>query len=160
MTTSNETDRKKLSLSGKKLSLGKSADTDQVKQSFSHGRSKTVQVERRKKRTGGPGGFGGDAGGLSAEERERRTRALKEGLRQQEEAATAAAAAAPAVTEAAVEAAAEPAPAPEPIDRRQAELEEMRKIADAEGKVRDEEAARLAEEAAAREAKLKAEQAA
>ncbi|WP_323797942.1 translation initiation factor IF-2 [Nisaea sp.] len=162
MTTSNETDRKKLSLSGKKLSLGKSADTDQVKQSFSHGRSKTVQVERRKKRAGGPGGFGGDAGGLSAEERERRTRALKEGLRQQEEAATAAAAATPAapVAEAAVEAAAEPAPAPEPVDRRQAELEEMRKIADAEGKVRDEEAARLAEEAAAREAKLKAEQAA
>ena len=36
MTTGNETDRKKLSLSGRgTLSLGKSADTDQVKQSFS-----------------------------------------------------------------------------------------------------------------------------
>ncbi|WP_339857138.1 translation initiation factor IF-2 [uncultured Nisaea sp.] len=163
MTTNNETDRKKLSLSGKgKLSLGKSADTDQVKQSFSHGRSKTVQVERRRKRVGGPGGIGGDAAGLSAEERERRTRALKEGLRQQEEAATAAAAAAPQAPAAEVvaEAAPEPAPAPEPLDRRQAELEEMRKIAEAEGRVRDEEAARLAEEAAAREAKAKAEEAA
>ncbi|MEQ8334789.1 translation initiation factor IF-2 [Nisaea sp.] len=167
MTTSNETDRKKLSLSGKgKLSLGKSADTDQVKQSFSHGRSKTVQVERRRKRVGGPGA-GGDAGGLSAEERERRTRALKEGLRQQEEAATAAAAAAPqadeiaaSAAEAAGESTPEPTAAPEPLDRRQAELEEMRKIAEAEGRVRNEEAARLAEEAAAREAKAKAELAA
>ncbi|WP_420403019.1 translation initiation factor IF-2 [Nisaea sp.] len=164
MTTSNETDRKKLSLSGRgKLSLGKSVDKDQVKQSFSHGRSKTVQVERRRKRVGGPGGPGGagDAGGLSAEERERRTRALKEGLKQQEaqrvEAPEPTTAAEPAP-----EAAPQPEPeaAPEPVDRRQAELEEMRKIADAEGKKREEEAARLAEEAAAREAKAQAERAA
>lgn len=167
MTTSNETDRKKLSLSGRgKLSLGKSVDTDQVKQSFSHGRSKTVQVERRRKRVGGPGGPGGagDSGGLSAEERERRTRALKEGLKQQEAARAEEPAPAPAAeakaAEAAPEAAPEPAPAPEPVDRRQAELEEMRKIADAEGKQREEEAARLAEEAAAREAKAQAERAA
>ncbi|WP_193184797.1 translation initiation factor IF-2 [Nisaea sediminum] len=167
MTTSNETDRKKLSLSGRgKLSLGKSVDKDQVKQSFSHGRSKTVQVERRRKRVGGPGGPGGagDSGGLSAEERERRTRALKEGLKQQEAARTEASELTTAAEQAqpATEAAPEPAPdaAPEPVDRRQAELEEMRRIADAEGKERQEEAARLAEEAAAREAKAQAERAA
>ncbi|UUX52117.1 translation initiation factor IF-2 [Nisaea acidiphila] len=164
MTTSNDTDRKKLSLSGRgKLSLGKSVDKDSVKQSFSHGRSKTVQVERRRKRVGGPGGPGGagDSGGLSAEERERRTRALKEGLKQQE-AARSEEQAAPTVAETPAEAVPqpEPEPAPEPVDRRQAELEEMRKIADAEGKQREEEAARLAEEAAAREAKAQAERAA
>jgi translation initiation factor IF-2 len=167
MTTSNETDRKKLSLSGRgKLSLGKSVDKDQVKQSFSHGRSKTVQVERRRKRVGGPGGPGGagDSGGLSAEERERRTRALKEGLKQQEaaraEAPEPSAAAEPAQPAPEAAPQAEPEAAPEPVDRRQAELEEMRRIAEAEGKVREEEAARLAEEAAAREAKAQAERAA
>ena len=166
MTTGNETDRKKLSLSGRgTLSLGKSTDTDQVKQSFSRGRSKTVQVERRRKRGSGPGGIGGDAGSLSSEERERRTKALKEGLRQQEEAATAAAAvaaAAPAepVDDTATDPDTQSAPASKPVDRRQAELEEMRKIAEAEDRVRDEEAARRAEEAAAREAKVKADQAA
>ena len=46
MSNTNEQDRKKLSLSSGrgKLSLGKSVETGQVKQSFSHGRSKTVQV--------------------------------------------------------------------------------------------------------------------
>jgi len=169
MTTSNETDRKKLSLSGRgKLSLGKSVDKDQVKQSFSHGRSKTVQVERRRKRVGGPGGPGGagDAGGLSAEERERRTRALKEGLKQQEAArveaseATAAAEAAQPAPTPETPAPAQPETPPEPLDRRQAELEELRRIAEAEGRQREEEAARLAEEAAAREAKAQAERAA
>ena len=131
MTTGNETDRKKLSLSGRgTLSLGKSADTDQVKQSFSRGRSKTVQVERRRKRGAGPGGIGGDSGSLSSEERERRTKALKEGLRQQEEAA---AVAAKAPAEPVLDTVSEPAPefvpALKPVDRRQAELEEMRKIA-------------------------------
>ncbi len=48
----NEQDRKApLSLSSKgKLELRKSVETGQVRQSFSHGRSKVVQVERRKKR--------------------------------------------------------------------------------------------------------------
>ena len=148
MTTGNETDRKKLSLSGRgTLSLGKSADTDQVKQSFSRGRSKTVQVERRRKRGGGPGGIGGDSGSLSSEERERRTKALKEGLRQQEEAAAAAAVLAEPVVDTATEPDPESVSALKPVDRRQAELEEMRKIAADEDRVRDEEAARRAEEA-------------
>ena len=48
MADSNDQDRKKLSLSGRgKLSLSKSVETAQVRQSFSHGRSKTVQVEVR-----------------------------------------------------------------------------------------------------------------
>ena len=43
--TTEDKDRKKLSLSrGGTLSLGKTIETSQVKQSFSHGRSKTVQV--------------------------------------------------------------------------------------------------------------------
>ncbi|MEC8006776.1 MAG: translation initiation factor IF-2 N-terminal domain-containing protein, partial [Pseudomonadota bacterium] len=49
MADSNDQDRKKLSLSGRgKLSLSKSVETAQVRQSFSHGRSKTVQVEVRR----------------------------------------------------------------------------------------------------------------
>ena len=49
--TTEDKDRKKLSLSrGGTLSLGKTVETSQVRQSFSHGRSKTVQVERRRKR--------------------------------------------------------------------------------------------------------------
>ena len=51
MTETDEKGKKKLSLSsGGTLSLGKKIETSQVKQSFSHGRSKTVQVERRRKR--------------------------------------------------------------------------------------------------------------
>ena len=49
--TTEDKDRKKLSLSsGGTLSLGKTIETSQVKQSFSHGRSKTVQVERNIRR--------------------------------------------------------------------------------------------------------------
>ena len=49
MPNSNDQDRKKLSLSGRgKLSLSKTVETSQVRQSFSHGRSKTVQVEVRR----------------------------------------------------------------------------------------------------------------
>ena len=49
MSNSNDQDRKKLSLSGRgKLSLSKTVETSQVRQSFSHGRSKTVQVEVRR----------------------------------------------------------------------------------------------------------------
>ncbi len=40
---------------GGRLELRKSVETGQVRQSFSHGRSKTVTVEVRKKRTIGPG---------------------------------------------------------------------------------------------------------
>ena len=55
MTTTDDKDRKKLSLSSGRLTLGKSIETSQVRQSFSHGRSKTVQVERRRKRVPVPG---------------------------------------------------------------------------------------------------------
>jgi len=54
MTDSNDQDRKKvLSLSGKgKLELkNKPAADNSVRQSFSHGRSKTVTVEVKRKRT-------------------------------------------------------------------------------------------------------------
>jgi translation initiation factor IF-2 len=60
MTETNEQEGKKvLSLSRpKKLELKKTVESGQVRQSFSHGRSKMVQVEVRKKRTYAP-----DAGG-------------------------------------------------------------------------------------------------
>lgn len=58
MTTDKEKEQKKkkkktLSLSGKKLSLNKPVDGsgEQIRQSFSHGRSKTVQVEVKRKRS-------------------------------------------------------------------------------------------------------------
>src|SRR5215467_10085670 len=44
-----------LGRSGGKLELRKPVETAQVRQSFSHGRSKTVTVEVRKKRTIAPG---------------------------------------------------------------------------------------------------------
>jgi len=178
MSSTSDQDRKKLSLSGgrNKLSLGKSVETSQVKQSFSHGRSKTVQVEVRRRRTPAPGPAGGKGGSgagreLTAEERAARTRALQEGLKHSE--ATSAEApvedsATPALAEsvaetaapaaAAVEQAVEETP-PEPVDRRQAELNELRKIADAEEERKAAEAARLAEEEAARQAKAAAERA-
>ena len=44
-----------LGRSGGRLELRKPVETAQVRQSFSHGRSKTVTVEVRKKRAIGPG---------------------------------------------------------------------------------------------------------
>jgi len=171
MSSTSDQDRKKLSLSGGrgKLSVGKSAETSQVKQSFSHGRSKTVQVEVRRRRTAAPGQPGGGKGGtgvgreLTPEERASRTRALQEGLRQNEATAAAATAAAAitAAAEAATEAAA-PTVTPEPVvevDRRQTELDELRKIADDEDSRKAAEAARLSEEEAGRQAKAAAERA-
>ncbi|HZT20908.1 MAG TPA: translation initiation factor IF-2 [Dongiaceae bacterium] len=59
MTTSNETEAKKpLSLSRGKLELRKTVDAGQVKQTFPHGRSKTVAVEVKRKRTFAPGAGG------------------------------------------------------------------------------------------------------
>ena len=47
---------KKLSVSGKTLTLKPRTETGVVRQSFSHGRSKQVVVEKVKRRTvGGPG---------------------------------------------------------------------------------------------------------
>ena len=91
MTEADEKGKKKLSLSsGGTLSLGKKIETSQVKQSFSHGRSKTVQVERRRKRApiapkleAQPLDENLALKNLTSEERAARTRALKEGLQQQ-----------------------------------------------------------------------------
>ena len=92
--TTEDKDRKKLSLSrGGTLSLGKTIETSQVKQSFSHGRSKTVQVERRRKRlpiVNNENKASDNAEeislkGLTSEERAARTRALKEGLQQKDD---------------------------------------------------------------------------
>ena len=59
MTTSNEAEAKKpLSLSRGKLELRKTVDAGQVKQTFPHGRSKTVAVEVKRKRTFAPGAGG------------------------------------------------------------------------------------------------------
>ncbi|MEA2781712.1 MAG: translation initiation factor, partial [Rhodospirillaceae bacterium] len=59
MTTSNETESKKpLTLSRGKLELRKTVDAGQVKQTFPHGRSKTVAVEVKRKRTFAPGAGG------------------------------------------------------------------------------------------------------
>ncbi len=83
--TDNTTDRdqNKLSLSNRgKLGLRRGGDGNKVRQSFSHGRSKTVTVEVKRKRgasaDGGRARDGSDrAGALSDEERAARARALK-----------------------------------------------------------------------------------
>jgi translation initiation factor IF-2 len=59
MTESNDVDRKApLKLTPGKLELKKTVETGQVRQSFSHGRSKVVTVEVRKKRTFATGAGG------------------------------------------------------------------------------------------------------
>ncbi|HEX3497860.1 MAG TPA: translation initiation factor IF-2 [Stellaceae bacterium] len=58
MTDNNEQEQKRpltLARPGGRLELRKPAETGQVRQSFPHGRSKTVMVEVRKKRVVGPG---------------------------------------------------------------------------------------------------------
>jgi translation initiation factor IF-2 len=168
MTTTDDTDRKKLSLSSGRLSIGKSIETSQVRQSFSHGRSKTVQVERRRKRVPVPGTVeaGLDAGDdaaatrtLTPEEIAARTRALQEGLKNQDTDVEAGAETGEISAEgAAIEAAGEQEPeVVEEIDRREAERRDAQRIADAEDQKRIEEAARLAELDEARQAKAAAD---
>src|SRR5438309_402983 len=58
MTDNNEQEQKRpltLARPGGRLELRKPVETGQVRQSFPHGRSKTVMVEVRKKRVVGPG---------------------------------------------------------------------------------------------------------
>lgn len=99
-TTENK-EKKVLSLSGgttgagggRKLELKpRQADAGQVRQSFSHGRSKTVQVEVKRKRAGDRAGDGrggdGNSGILTDNEREARLRALRGAIVEQEEQAT------------------------------------------------------------------------
>jgi len=225
MTDTNDQDRNKkvLSLAGRpKLELGKKpagapgpGGADTVRQSFSHGRQKTVAVEVKRKRTfekgavqgvadggaaarraaegtsggqgrGGPRGAGVPRG-LTTDEREARLRALRSAVAEDErrvaeneaeeraraereealriaeaEAAEAAAVEAAQAAAAAAEAAAAAADAPaEPMDDesiRRRELEELKRIqeaekaaADAERKRLEDEEKRKAEEAKARE---------
>ncbi len=112
-TDSKEQDRKTLSLGNRgRLSLGKPGEAGQVRQSFSHGRSKTVTVEVKRKRHVEHGAAGLADGGaaarlaaegapakgvvktrgrgavttrtLTAAEREARERALRTALREEE----------------------------------------------------------------------------
>ncbi|HSK39867.1 MAG TPA: translation initiation factor IF-2 associated domain-containing protein, partial [Arenibaculum sp.] len=71
MTDSNDQDRKKvLSLGGRgKMELKKTVDAGSVRQSFSHGRSKTVTVEVKRKRTLEKGAVPGIADGGAAARR-------------------------------------------------------------------------------------------
>src|SRR5512144_656748 len=111
MTDTNDQNAPKGTALGRpgKLELKKTVETGQVRQSFSHGRSKMVTVEVRKKRTfaadaGGrvteiargakaDGGRGGRAGstsreaasGLTNREKEARARALQDATRRAEE---------------------------------------------------------------------------
>ncbi|MFN4090541.1 MAG: translation initiation factor IF-2 N-terminal domain-containing protein, partial [Alphaproteobacteria bacterium] len=90
MTDTTEREPTKLSLRPGKLELKKTVETGKVRQSFSHGRSKTVTVEVKRKRTFTPDPGGqlrpstavGDAAdrmvrGLSEQERQARQRALQ-----------------------------------------------------------------------------------
>src|SRR6185437_8070500 len=54
-TSDQDTGKGRLSLRpAGRMELGRTVDAGSVRQSFSHGRSKVVQVEVRKKRTGAP----------------------------------------------------------------------------------------------------------
>jgi translation initiation factor IF-2 len=85
MSETKETNDKTLSVAPRKpLSLKRTVESGHVKQSFSHGRSKSVVVEKKKKRTiSAPGEDASDeagrkgAGGLSSGELDARRRALE-----------------------------------------------------------------------------------
>jgi translation initiation factor IF-2 len=82
MSETKDTNDKTLSVAPRKpLSLKRTVESGHVKQSFSHGRSKSVVVEKKKKRTiSAPGDEGHDddrRGGLSSGEMDARRRALE-----------------------------------------------------------------------------------
>src|SRR5262245_57741598 len=96
MSETKETSDKTLTVAPRKpLSLKRTVESGHVRQSFSHGRSKSVVVEKKKKRTISAPGEGDahaaesaeaqDAGGLSTGELDARRRAL-EGARERAEA--------------------------------------------------------------------------
>lgn len=181
--TTEDKDRKKLSLSrGGTLSLGKTVETSQVKQSFSHGRSKTVQVERRRKRlpiVNNENKASDNAEeislkGLTSEERAARNRALKEGLQPKGDTLeTSGASQVSPVSEEETEVklnhdlsneqektssalapkTTETKSEEEEVDRRKLELLEAQRIEEEEKQIKIIEAARLAEEEEARLAK-------
>ena len=191
MPNSNDQDRKKLSLSGRgKLSLSKTVETSQVRQSFSHGRSKTVQVEvRRPTRVKKPVVLGAkeapkapepvvetvqpevaapeavttddkSATNLTEVERAARERALQQGMKHDDDAAVSGDSGAPAAAEPEAAVVAPPEEPAVPLTRREAELQEARAIADAEAAAAKAESDRLVEEEAARQAHAAAERAA
>ncbi len=191
MPNSNDQDRKKLSLSGRgKLSLSKTVETSQVRQSFSHGRSKTVQVEvRRPTRVKKPVVLGAkeapkapepvvetvqpevaaleavttddkSATNLTEVERAARERALQQGMKHDDDAAVSGDSDAPAAAEPEAAVVAPPEEPAVPLTRREAELQEARAIADAEAAAAKAESDRLVEEEAARQARAAAERAA
>ncbi len=191
MPNSNDQDRKKLSLSGRgKLSLSKTVETSQVRQSFSHGRSKTVQVEvRRPTRVKKPVVLGAkeapkapepvvetvqpevaaleavttddkSATNLTEVERAARERALQQGRKHDDDATVSGDSDAPAAAEPEAAVVAPPEEPAVPLTRREAELQEARAIADAEAAAAKAESDRLVEEEAARQARAAAERAA
>ena len=156
--TNDQEPKKVLSLSGNKLGLkGRGPDLNQVRQSFSHGRSKAVAVEVKRKRVSedpqaGPAPLGGAAGTgarslggrpgvrqLTNEEREARVRALQgaETTRTHERSSHVWRDTDP-VEPAPAPAAAEPERPLTAEDLRQREMDEMRSIDEAEKRKADE----------------------
>ncbi|MEM8787045.1 MAG: translation initiation factor IF-2 [Pseudomonadota bacterium] len=130
---------------GKTLGLRGSTETSHVKQSFSHGRSKSVLVETKKRRRvvskkagGGTGGAGAGQAGLSDSERERRLRAVQANQAQQAE------------REKQLKA---------DEARREAEMARLREEKEAADREAEMEAKRAQERRAAEEAKAKADEA-
>ncbi|MEQ9812909.1 MAG: translation initiation factor IF-2 N-terminal domain-containing protein, partial [Azospirillaceae bacterium] len=184
MTESKEQDRKTLSLGGSKgkLSLKSGDSAQKVRQSFSHGRSKTVQVEVKRKRVadrgtnadladGGAaarrsaegGGKGTSLRGLTDAERERRLETLRrnrevEAKRAAEEALRPKTDTAAPADEVTALTAPEPALEPEPTrpltpqEARARELAELQAIEEVERKRKAEEAARVEEAEASKRA--------
>jgi translation initiation factor IF-2 len=169
--------KKVLSLSGRpKLELKRGPDaSSQVRQSFSHGRSKTVTVEVKTQRVARPPlplpqveapapveqprrpdapavRAGAQPRQLTAEEREVRIRALKSAVQddrrphEQDQAALELAIEAEAAPTAAPEPAVEVRASLDPESRRQREMEELRRIEEQEKKVADD-AERVRQEA-------------
>ena len=146
--TTEKSKSSKLSLSRPgKLELKKTVESGAVRQNFSHGRSKMVQVERKTKRT-----FALDSGGRMAEVKARKTTEAFEEV----------------IEEVAVEA---PPPLPPSVDEeksvrtlteeekaaRQRALEEAKKYEDERKEVAERDAARREAEMAAAEAEVAAE---
>jgi translation initiation factor IF-2 len=175
VSDSTDQDKRPLSLgrTGGKLELRKPIETGQVRQSFPHGRTKTVQVEVRKKRAVGPGSdkpaetqpataaapaVAKPAAsparrpvvlpqGLTEEERAHRVRALKGAIRADEESRRQAQVDADREREEAARLAAEQALLAEESERRKSEEDSHRKVEDDARRMVEDDARRKAEKA-------------
>jgi translation initiation factor IF-2 len=175
VSDSTDQDKRPLSLgrTGGKLELRKPIETGQVRQSFPHGRTKTVQVEVRKKRVVGPGtdkpadpqpaSTAAPAAakptaapvrravvlpqGLTEEERAHRVRALKGAIRADEESKRQAQVDADREREEAALLAAEEARLAEETERRKTDEESRRKTDDDARRKVEDDARRKAEKA-------------